>query len=78
MDQHTIEGDALNKYGEIADHSDCGDNNKGGCSGHMQYWENPHTLNERLLCEHHAEEADARQAAIQSEYLNDTVRDDDY
>lgn len=81
MDRHTVEGDTLNSYGEIADHKDCGDNGapgRGKCGGAMLYWENPNTGNERLLCADHADLAERRQAQIHRDYLNDTVRDEDY
>ena len=77
MDNHTIEGDALNEYGVAANHEDCGNHYMQTikCSGHMLYWENPNTGNPRLLCEAHADESERRQNLIHSEYLNDTVND---
>lgn len=78
MDDHNELGEALNQYGEVATHDDCGDHDKAGCSGWLGFWENPHTGNKRLLCAEHMDQADRRQNAIHREYLNDGVYSPEY
>jgi hypothetical protein len=78
---HNELGETLNSYGQVAQHEDCGDHDqpgRGKCSGWMGYWENPNTGNHRLLCAHHSDLAERRQAQIHRDYLNDGVYSPDY
>lgn len=65
--------DTLNIYGEVATHMNCGENWRGGCEGWMCWWESPNTGMKRLLCAHHADEAERRQNEIHRNYLNDAA-----